>query len=87
MDNIVESTVDNKRAANFITKLGQLEVSLTETPWYRLRKRKALQDQINHLVWNLFLWSVSYKKAALANDELVAASEKSEGSTVAPEDN
>nr|WP_276978661.1 hypothetical protein [Ferrimicrobium acidiphilum] len=68
MQGIEKSAIKDKRAANAVARLGQLEVSLMETPWYRFKARKALQDQINHLVWTVFLWSVSFNRADLETD-------------------
>jgi hypothetical protein len=62
LQGLEKSTIQNERAATDIAKLGRLEVALMETPWYRVKARKAIQDQINHLVWTVFLWSVSYER-------------------------
>lgn len=67
---LVDLNINDKRVANDVQRLGQLEVTLSETPWHRFGARKKLQDDINHIQWRLFFWAVKYKgtgtKAATA---------------------
>jgi hypothetical protein len=58
---LVDLNIDDKKIANDVQRLGKLEIALGETPWYRFGTRKKLQDEINHLEWQLFMWGVSYR--------------------------
>lgn len=58
---LVDLSIDDKKVADEVQRMGQLEIALSETPWYRFKARKKLQDEINHIEWRLFFWSVKYK--------------------------
>ena len=60
MVTILELQITNEKVAKDLLKVSGEILDLMHTPWYRFRKRRELQNDINFYCWRVLVWAAYY---------------------------